>query len=308
MMMTMTMDDQWKFLIYQFPASYIATGIWYQIVLPLMPNWVQAYRKYDVVRNVDYLPSRCAYSYVTWILFFTFLPIYMYLKPNDSFPFLFSLMSWIGILCMEMALQISGKRKMKFSKTDYWTGGSNVISIIVQTLREGAVCFGLPALECYGLLEDRKEQPIIFYSALVAFIVDWSFFFHLLYTNIQKKQKRDYGTTTAIGRRSILDTIMYRAVELYVIYHIYQLYPEMFWNNKEFIIMVTLHRSIGLGLFFAVGTYSGLTWIDRGPKVECTDNWFWFTVGLIFRVVESTLSGYPKTIALTYLLMKLVEK
>lgn len=292
------------FIAIQFPASYIATGIWFTAILPLFGEWIKPYRKYDVVRAVDYLTKDSFYYISTYIVFIVFLLYYSYVKPTDQFPLWFSLMSWINVGCMEIALQVSGKRKINFRNSAYWTG-SNVTSLLIQTVREGAVCFGLPALICLGVLE--KENQSIYWFAIIAGLIDYVGLIHLL-LNVKTRQKRDFGSTNVTGRRSILDTIAYRFVELYVIYYIYNLYPTIFWEMKEFIILVTLYRSVQLALFFGVGTYFGQTWIDCGPKEPCTDTYALNILGIAFRTFESTLSGYPKTIVLTIMFMKWLGK
>lgn len=296
--------NEFLFIAVQFPASYLATGIWYTRILPLMPDWVQEYRKYDVVRAVDYLTKDSFYYISTWIVYVAFLLYYALVKPSDTFPLWFSFMSWVNILCMEIALQVSGKRKLNFRNSAYWTG-SNLTSFLLQSLREGSVCFGLPALICIGVLE--RDDASIRLFAIAAGTIDSIGLIHLLW-NVKKRQKRDFGSTDVTGRRNIVDTIAYRFAELYVIYYVYQLHPTSFWEMKEFIVLVTIYRSIQLALFFSVGTYFGQTWIDCGPRAPCKDTYALNVIGIAFRTFESTLSGYPKTIALTILFMKWLEK
>lgn len=287
----------------QFPATWLSTVLWFTAILPAMPESIQEYRKYDVVRVVDYLTKDSFYYVSTWIIYVIFLIYYAIRRPEDKFPLYFSLMSWINILGMEFCLQVSGKRQINFRHSAYWTG-SNVLSMIVQTLREGAVCFGLPALIVQGLLQ--QNQMDIYWFAVIAAAIDTGGLAHLL-VHVKDKRKRVLGSTQVIGRRKILDTIAYRFGELYVIYYVYQKYPEMFMNMKDFITIVTIYRSLQLGVFFAVGTYYGQTYIDAGPKNYCEDTWFYHIPGILFRVFESTLSGYPKTIVLTFLLQKWIE-
>lgn len=291
------------FIGVQFPATWLTTLFWYTAVMPVMPEWIQEYRKYDVVRVVDYLTKDSFYYISTWIIYVIFLIYYAIRRPEDKFPLYFSLMSWINILGMELVLQLTGKRQMNFRNSAYWTG-SNFVSIIVQTLREGAVCFGLPALISQSLLQDKSD---LYWAAVIAAAIDWGGLAHLL-LHVKDKRKRVLGSTNVMGRRKILDTVAYRFGEIYVIYYVFQKYPEMFYNMKEFIAIVTIYRSLQLGVFFAVGTYFGQTYIDAGPKNYCDDSWWYHVPGIAFRVFESTLSGYPKTIVLTFLLQKWLEQ
>lgn len=298
--------NELAFIIIQYPTSYIVTGIWFSTILPyLAPAWIKPYRSYDVVRVVDYLTKGSFYYISTYILFFLLLGYYTCRKPDDMFPFWFSIQSWVGILCMETALQVSGKRKINFQKSAYWAG-SYVASLIVQTLREGAVCFGLPAVVVQGILHSDGDTSL-YWCCVASGIIDWVGLIHLL-LNVKQRRPRTLGSTDVTARRSILDTIAYRFVEWYVIYYVYNLYPETFYEMRYWIFWVTVYRSLQLGIFFGVGTYFGQTWIDRGPNVYCADTWALNILGLAFRVFESTLSGYPKTIVLTVMFQKWLAK
>jgi hypothetical protein len=297
--------NEFLFIALQYPASYISTGIWFTVILPLIPG-IDRYRGYSVVRVVDYLTKDSFYYISTYILYLFFLYYYTVVT-KDLWHLYFGIQSWIGIAGMEIALQVSGKRKIQFSKSAYATG-SYVLSLALQTLREGPVCFGLPALTIQGFLQDtRNDHPTILWLAILSTIIDFGGLTLLLFKG-KARRPRTLGSTDVTGRRNILDTIFYRFAEWCVIVYVYQRYGSEFSSRHYWIIGVTLYRSIQLGYFFGMGTYYGHTYIDAGPGKKCDDTWFLNIVGVLFRTFESTLSGYPKTIALTILMDKAIQK
>jgi hypothetical protein len=301
--------NDYLFIFGQYPVSYLLTLVWYKGLLPLAPEPIQFYRGYTVVRVVDYLKDDKFYITATNCLYFSFLLYYTY-STNDYWFIYLAFTSWIGVLGMELALQLSGKRRIELDKTRY-SSRYYILTVLQQTLREGTVYFGLPSLTIQGCMpEIRARYPSMMVFSIMAVLLNFHavrYFFSPTQSG-SRRRLRKLGSTNVVGRRPVLDTLFYRVAELYVTWYIFSKYTDEFVIKWDFIKVVTFYRTVNLGVFFSTSTYLGTSYVDRGPNVPCSDTWLLNVSGVLFRIFESTLVGYPKHVALTIMLDKAIQK
>lgn len=297
------MTNDLLFVLAQFPATWIFSRTFQFTVLPTLPEFVQNLRRYEIVRKVDYVDRKSFYNFYTYPLYIMLLVYYVHQKTiqnEDSiFQVCFGLLIFINIFGMEMCLQcFSGGRRMNIKESEYWAG-SFIASIAVHALREGSICFGLPAIICAGLVEYPNTDPL-FYVSVFAAIFDWVGVLHYL-LDVKETFPRKMGDTNILSRRPMLDHIGFRIAEYYVIYYIYQLYPNVFYEYKNFLIVTSIYRTTQHIVFFSIRTYFGQTWVDKGPKNDIEETWPIIVSGIAFRVLETCACDIFKLVLLAHM-------
>jgi hypothetical protein len=285
----------------QFPGSYGFSVFFQYAILPFMPDTIQQLRAYEVVRKVDYMDKKSLYYLYTYPMYLVLLLYFVTQKSydNDSmFQIYFGILSFCHIFGMEICLQLGGGRRMNLKQSSY-ASGSIVLSLIIQSLREGSICFGLPAVICAGLLQ-YSEYPNVFWVSFVAAILDWiGLMYYLL--NVKEKFPRILGSTDVLSRRKIVDTIGFRIAEYYIMYYVFQQYPNCFVDNKNLLIVTSVYRTLQHILFFSIRTYFGQTWVDKGAKNLCEDTWMLTIGGIAFRVAETSFCDFIKVLCLAHM-------